>query len=59
MIGRDHATEEEEEEEASNSPQSPQKQLVMGLPVSAILLISLGVPFVILKLDEGTTMLLE
>lgn len=42
----------------SNLPQSGQKQLVMLLPPSAILEISLGVPCSTLKLGPGTTMLL-
>lgn len=40
-----------------NLPQSAQKQLVICLPVSAVLEISLGVPAVTLKLALGTTML--
>jgi hypothetical protein len=40
-------------------PQSGQKQLVMDLPLSAILTISFGVPCVTLKLALGTTKLLE
>ena len=39
-------------------PQSPQNELVIDLPESAVLEISLGVPLRILKFDTGTTMLL-
>lgn len=44
--------------EGANIPQSPQKQLVIDLPESAVLEISLGVPEVTLKFSDGTTKLL-
>jgi hypothetical protein len=44
-----------QEDGRADKPQSPQKQLVMDFPLSAVLEISLGVPCRSLKFVEGTT----